>query len=65
MAEALEASGPKTKKEVVEAALMLHFRRNPQQQVRELQGKPKWESLTHFPTLKVKRPPGQTRRPFV
>lgn len=43
MADALKASGYRTKKEAVEEALKLLVRRSKQQAIRELRGKLKWE----------------------
>ena len=43
MAEALEATGLRTKKEAVEEGLKLLVRRNKQQDVRKLRGKLKWD----------------------
>jgi Arc/MetJ family transcription regulator len=43
MAEALESSGLKTKKEVVEQALKLLIQKSRQQAIRELRGRLKWE----------------------
>lgn len=43
MAEALEASGLSTKREVVEQGLKLLIKRNEQQAIRQLRGKLKWE----------------------
>ena len=43
MAKAIEVTGLKTKKEVVEQGLKLLIRRQEQQSIRELKGKLKWE----------------------
>ncbi|PPD03214.1 MAG: DUF2191 domain-containing protein [Methylobacter sp.] len=43
IAKALEASGLKTKKDVVEQGLKLIIQRSNQQALRELRGKLKWE----------------------
>ncbi len=43
MTEALEATGLRTKKEVVEQGLKLLVKRSRQQSIRELRGKVKWE----------------------
>ena len=43
MAEALKASGLKTKKEVVEQGLNLIVQRSQQQEIRKLRGRIKWE----------------------
>ena len=43
MAEALKATGLRTKKEVVEQGLKLLVRINQQQEIRKLRGKLKWE----------------------
>tara|TARA_R110002072_G_scaffold289255_1_gene456193 strand:+ start:463 stop:657 length:195 start_codon:yes stop_codon:yes gene_type:complete len=43
MAEALKATGLRTKKEAVEEGLRLLVRRNKQQAIRRLRGKLKWE----------------------
>ena len=43
MAEALQATGLRTKKEVVEEGLRLLVKRNKQQAIRKLRGKLKWE----------------------
>lgn len=43
MAEALHASGFKTKKEAVEQGLKLLVQRSKQQEIRKLRGKVKWE----------------------
>lgn len=43
IAKALEASGLKTKKDVVEQGLKLIIQRSNQQAIRELRGKLKWE----------------------
>ena len=43
MADALKASGYKTKKEAVEQGLKLLVRLSKQQEIRNLRGKIKWE----------------------
>ena len=43
MADALKASGYKTKKEAVEQGLKLLLRRSRQQDIRKLRGQIKWE----------------------
>ena len=43
MADALKASGCKTKKEAVEEALRLLVRRSQQQEIRKLRGRVRWE----------------------
>lgn len=43
IAEALQTSGYKTKKEAVEQGLLLLVQRNRQQAIRQLRGKIKWE----------------------
>ncbi|WP_341326332.1 type II toxin-antitoxin system VapB family antitoxin [Methylotuvimicrobium sp. KM2] len=43
MADALNASGCETKKEVVEQGLKLLVRRSQQQELRKLRGKVMWE----------------------
>lgn len=43
MAEALQTSRYKTKREAVEQGLRLLVQRNQQQAIRELRGKVKWE----------------------
>ena len=43
MAEALKASGYKTKKEAVEQGLKLLVQRSKQQEIRQLRGRVKWE----------------------
>lgn len=43
MANAIKATGLKTKKDVVEQGLRLLIRRSQQQAIRELRGKVKWE----------------------
>ena len=43
MADALEATGLKTKKEAVELGLRLLVKKNKQQALRKLRGKIKWE----------------------
>ncbi len=43
MAQALKATGLKTKKEVVEQGLKLLIRRQEQQSIRDLKGKLRWE----------------------
>lgn len=43
MAEALKASGYKTKKEAVEQGLKLLVQLSKQQEIRKLRGKIKWE----------------------
>ena len=43
MADALEATGLRTKKEAVEEGLKLLIRRKKQQEIRKLRGKLKWE----------------------
>ncbi len=43
MADALKATGLKTKKEAVEQGLRLLIRQNKQQAIRKLRGKLKWE----------------------
>ena len=43
MAQALEATGLDTKKEVVEQGLKLLIKRSKQQSIRSLRGKIKWE----------------------
>ncbi len=43
MAEAINASGLKTKKEVVEQGLKLIIKHNQQQAIRQLRGKLQWE----------------------
>ena len=43
MADALKASGCRTKKEVVEEALRLLVRRSQQQEIRKLRGRVRWE----------------------
>ncbi|MFE8072366.1 type II toxin-antitoxin system VapB family antitoxin [Marinobacteraceae bacterium S3BR75-40.1] len=43
MADALKASGYKTKKEAVEQGLKLLVRLSKQQEIRSLRGKIKWE----------------------
>jgi Arc/MetJ family transcription regulator len=43
MADALEASGYRTKREAVEQGLRLLVRRSQQQEIRKLRGKIKWE----------------------
>lgn len=43
MANALKATGLKTKKKVVEQGLKLIIRRHEQQAIRKLRGKVKWE----------------------
>ncbi|BEH14963.1 MULTISPECIES: type II toxin-antitoxin system VapB family antitoxin [Marinobacter] len=43
MAEALKASGYKTKKEAVEQGLKLLVQLSKQQEIRKLRGKVKWE----------------------
>lgn len=44
MADALKATGLKTKKEAVELGLQLLVKRQKQQAIRDLRGKVKWES---------------------
>lgn len=43
MMDALEATGLRTKKEVVEQGLKLLVRRSQQQEIRKLRGRIKWE----------------------
>ncbi|MDR2214034.1 MAG: type II toxin-antitoxin system VapB family antitoxin [Pseudomonadales bacterium] len=43
MAEALKATGLRTKKETVEQGLKLLVQRSQQQEIRKLRGKVKWE----------------------
>lgn len=43
MAEALKASGLRTKREAVEQGLKLLVRRSRQQEIRKLRGRVKWE----------------------
>lgn len=43
MADALETSGLRTKKEAVELGLRLLIQRNKQQAIRKLRGQLKWE----------------------
>lgn len=43
MAQAMKASGCKTKKEAVEEALKLLVRRSEQQEIRNLRGRVHWE----------------------
>lgn len=43
MADALKATGLKTKREAVERGLQLLVRQNQQQAIRRLRGKLKWE----------------------
>jgi|TARA_B100000745_G_C20076125_1_gene367516 Arc/MetJ family transcription regulator len=43
MADAVKASGLKTKKEIVELGLKLIVKRNQQQAIRQLRGKLHWE----------------------
>ncbi|MEZ5585025.1 MAG: type II toxin-antitoxin system VapB family antitoxin [Candidatus Competibacteraceae bacterium] len=43
MAEALKATGLRTKKDVVEQGLKLLIKLNQQQEIRKLRGKLKWE----------------------